>query len=183
LQLRQLQTLRQAVDESALDEAQKEKIRAELLESETVLRWMVADARRDPAKADVVLLELRAFQTKRRGTMPDLLPPDQYKAVGGRDMSIGIQLSVLASDPRRFAQTLEGFGLTPEQKAKIDPAVKRMADGVERMKVELDRAKGARARMERLMDWTDELYSLATETRSQIRSALTPEQRDRFDKG
>jgi len=33
------------------------------------------------------------------------------------------------------------------------------------------------------MDSTDELYSLATEARSQIRSALTPEQRERWDTG
>ena len=182
-QLPQVRTLRQAVDESPLDDAARKRIDDELRKSEATLRRLVADARRDPAKADDVLKKLLAFQLEQGATMQKLFTPEQYKAVGQRNVSMGIQLSVLASDPRQFAQTLDGFNLTPEQKAKIDPPINRLAAKVDGLKANLEAAKGPRGRIERVMDSMDEVYGLAADARSQIRAALTPEQRERFDTG
>jgi Spy/CpxP family protein refolding chaperone len=187
-QLPQVRALRQAVAESSLDEAKRKKIGEALHTFEGDLRGMIGDARKDPSKAEEILKKMHAYQADQEAIVRRPLTDDEYKSLGRQSQGIEIQVAALASGPRDFVKDLdEGFKLTAEQKAKFAPAIDRLAEKVRAVTDDLRRADDPKADPKeigaRYMDGLDELAGLALEARKQIRSALTDEQRKKFDTG
>jgi hypothetical protein len=179
--------LRLAVTESSLDDTTKRRIADALLEHEAALRQMIVDARRDPSKAGASLERVERFRTEREPALEKLFTDEQYETVGRRHQVIENQLSVLGSDPAEFVKLLtETLKPTAEQKAKINPAIDRLADRIRELTAEWERLDNLpdRTGLEyKMIDWTEEIVALGLEARSQIRTALTADQRERFDTG